>query len=238
MLRTLPNTVIRQAFAKIPNWLEIAIVVAICFGSSIVISVFRFISGAAFERVEITDAHLVGLLIFEPILSVASLGFLYLCGYKLWTRIQFVVSLRAIGLGVAVCFAQILGYVLLWMAASLILLLFGTHIPVAAFTVKVSLILAVAVSIINPMFEEAFLLGYLFDRLQKHSMWFLIGLATLIRVSYHLYQGWVGVIGLIPTGIVMGLVYWRTRNLMPVYLAHLVMDLTGLLGNQYIGGNG
>jgi membrane protease YdiL (CAAX protease family) len=219
---------IRKLLSKLPNWLEITVVITLCFGLATVTSIIQLVSGNAFKIVHLDSIDVAAILIFEFILAAITLGFLYLRGYKLWTRVRFATSLQGVAQGLGAGLTAYFAYFGLWIFVTLSLRLFGTSVPVATYSISSSPVLLIAVSLINPMFEEGFLLGYLLDRIQPASVWFFVILTTAIRVSYHLYQGWVGVIGLIPMGIVMALVYWRTRNLMPVYFAHALMDLVGL----------
>ena len=84
--------------------------------------------------------------------------------------------------------------------------------------------LIVAVAFINPIFEETFIVGYLFERGKSFGFWVIFATSCLIRVSYHLYQGWLGVISILPYGIIFALAYARTRNLWPLVLAHAMQD--------------
>jgi membrane protease YdiL (CAAX protease family) len=102
------------------------------------------------------------------------------------------------------------------------------NLKIAEFSVSVNFVLALAVSLINPLFEEVFVLGYIFDRLNSYNFWLLLLLSVLIRTSYHLYQGWIGLISLVPVGLLYAFAYYRAKNLWPVYLAHFILDLTAL----------
>jgi len=48
-----------------------------------------------------------------------------------------------------------------------------------------------------------------------------------LQISYHTYQGWFGVSGLVGVFIVFSIYYARTRKLFPLYIAHLTMDVVG-----------
>ncbi len=49
-----------------------------------------------------------------------------------------------------------------------------------------------------------------------------------IRLLYHLYQGPMGIITIVPLGLLYGFVYVRTRQLWPLILAHMLIDIAGL----------
>jgi membrane protease YdiL (CAAX protease family) len=74
--------------------------------------------------------------------------------------------------------------------------------------------------IINSIFEEFILIGYLFKRLEKYHPVIIIGLSILIRESYHTYQGWMSLISILPTGLVFGFYYYKYKKLWPVIIAH------------------
>jgi membrane protease YdiL (CAAX protease family) len=212
-----------------PNWLEICIVIGIVLGLQLCSSIYSFVSGAAFKSVQFSDLRIFEILVYEILVSAIALGFLYLRGYKLWKQIGFALTIRSVGLSVALFFATQAAYIGLWMLVSVCLR--GSRLPMAEYVFSVTLPYALAIALINPLFEEAFLLGYLFDKLQEKSVWIFLSVTTLIRVAGHLYQGWVGIISILPMAIIFAAVYRKSRNLMPFYLSHAAMDLVGLLLN-------
>jgi membrane protease YdiL (CAAX protease family) len=52
--------------------------------------------------------------------------------------------------------------------------------------------------------------------------------STVVRLLYHLYQGPIGVLIIVPMGLLYGYVYARTRQLWPLMFAHVLIDLIGL----------
>ncbi|GAB2509539.1 CPBP family intramembrane glutamic endopeptidase [Lysobacter humi (ex Lee et al. 2017)] len=87
----------------------------------------------------------------------------------------------------------------------------------------------VAVSIVNPLFEEVFVCGYVIRALQRrHSIAFAVNVSVALRVSYHLYQGGTGAVSIIPVGLVFGWWFARTGRLWPVVIAHGLLDLVAL----------
>jgi uncharacterized protein len=52
-------------------------------------------------------------------------------------------------------------------------------------------------------------------------------------VSYHLYQGALGVVMALPMGLVFTLVFARTGRLWPLVIAHALLDFVALV--SYIG---
>ena len=80
--------------------------------------------------------------------------------------------------------------------------------------------------------EEIIVVGYLFDRLKAigWTPWVIVGVAALLRGTYHLYQGFGGFAGNIAMGLIFGAVYLRTRRLAPLIVAHVLIDITAFVG--------
>lgn len=85
--------------------------------------------------------------------------------------------------------------------------------------------LVVAISVINPIFEEVFVCGYTITVLSRiKGPWVAINVSIAVRLAYHLYQGTSGVAGILPMGFICALWYARTGRLWPVIIAHGLMD--------------
>lgn len=90
----------------------------------------------------------------------------------------------------------------------------------------------------NAILEEVVMLAYLFTRWGQAG-WRLatiIGVSALIRGSYHLYQGFGGFVGNIVMGVVFGIVYARTRRVMPLVIAHTLLDVVAFVGYTLLRG--
>ena len=84
-------------------------------------------------------------------------------------------------------------------------------------------------SMVNPLFEELFLCGYLVGVLKPaRGAAFAINASTALRLSYHLYQG-APSLQIIPVGLLFAAWYARTGRLWPVVLAHAAFDAIALL---------
>ena len=85
-------------------------------------------------------------------------------------------------------------------------------------------------STVNGIFEEVFVAGYIITALTPvRGMWMGINVSTGLRLLYHLYQGPVGILSIVPVGLMFGYLYARTRQLWPLIFAHILIDLIGLL---------
>lgn len=126
--------------------------------------------------------------------------------------LAFYIGARLLGLSSKIVPAELPGY---WWAIPVLLLA----------AVKASLL------------EEVLVVGYLFDRLAKLGLsdrWILLASATL-RGSYHLYQGFAGFIGNFVMGLVFGWAYKKWGRIMPLVVAHFILDAFSFVGYALIG---
>lgn len=82
--------------------------------------------------------------------------------------------------------------------------------------------------------EEIVVLGFLVRRLEQLGLrpaWVVI-IAVLVRVSYHLYYGW-GAVTIALWALVSVLVYLRIRRLLPFILCHIAWDVAIPIGFFY-----
>jgi uncharacterized protein len=56
-----------------------------------------------------------------------------------------------------------------------------------------------------------------------------VNVSVAIRLVYHLYQGAIGVVTIIPFGLIVTWWYARTGKLWPILVAHAAIDFMGLL---------
>ena len=84
----------------------------------------------------------------------------------------------------------------------------------------------------NAVLEEVVMVGYLFRRWGEAGWgpWRVIVTSALIRGSYHLYQGFGGFVGNVVMGLVFGWLYTRTKRVMPLVVAHTVLDVVAFVG--------
>jgi len=80
------------------------------------------------------------------------------------------------------------------------------------------------VVLINPVYEEVFLVGYVLKALQKYGAFLAISTSVLIRLSYHTYQG-VEAVHIAILGTLFACAYWHQRELWPLIFAHALLDL-------------
>ena len=95
-------------------------------------------------------------------------------------------------------------------------------------TVPMLLFAAVRASLL----EEVIVVGYFFNRLSRlgFSIKSQVFISALLRGSYHLYQGFGGFIGNFLMGLLFGYLYQRWGRVMPLVVAHFVLDAAIFIG--------
>lgn len=91
-------------------------------------------------------------------------------------------------------------------------------------------------SLKNAILEEVVAVGYLMTRLREKA-WSVpatIAASSLLRGSYHLYQGVGMAIGNVVMGVVFGYVFHRYRRVMPLVVAHALIDIVAFIGYAYL----
>ncbi|MDX2375768.1 CPBP family intramembrane metalloprotease [Microbacterium sp. LRZ72] len=82
------------------------------------------------------------------------------------------------------------------------------------------------------LLEEVIMLGYLFDRLRRlgWEWWPIIIASATLRAAYHAYQGLGPVLGNFAMGIVFGWCYRRWGRVVPLVIAHTLIDVIAFVG--------
>jgi uncharacterized protein len=83
--------------------------------------------------------------------------------------------------------------------------------------------------------EEVLVVGYLFARLEDlgWGKWQIIITSALLRGSYHLYQGFGPFAGNVAMGILFGWLYTRYGRVLPLVVAHFLLDAVSFVGYQW-----
>ncbi len=90
----------------------------------------------------------------------------------------------------------------------------------------------------NGVLEEIVMIGYLLTRLRqlRWPSWRAILLSAVIRGSYHTYQGIGGFLGNFVMGAIFGWWFTRTRRVLPLVIAHSILDIVSFVGYAALHG--
>jgi membrane protease YdiL (CAAX protease family) len=89
----------------------------------------------------------------------------------------------------------------------------------------------------NAVLEEVVVVGYLLTRLDELEWpaWAVVAGSAILRGSYHLYQGFGPFLGNAAMGVVFALGYRRYGRVMPLVIAHTLLDVVAFVGYQLFG---
>jgi membrane protease YdiL (CAAX protease family) len=217
----------REMIRRLPAGIEFLIVVVWAFGQFIFASILSIgsLSGAAYSN----DA-LISLLIGELLQFVCLVWFLKVRG---WTpgklSLSFTIRGTALGMGLAV--ATYAMFTILQLVAAHFLPIemrtAAASYPQASKDLDMQVVFIA--SVVNGVYEELFVAGYVITAMSPvRGPWVAINVSTGIRLLCHLYQGPIGILTIVPMGILYGWVYVRTRALWPLIVAHILIDVVGL----------
>jgi membrane protease YdiL (CAAX protease family) len=215
---------------------EFAIVFVVVFGDPLVVSIRSLWTPERHEPL-FTNAELLHTFILEVALGSLTWAFLALRG---WTAAQVGLSLsRPLSRAFLTMPLVALGLVLAHSAG-------GAIVTFAALKAWPDLVMhtarrmtfapdlhvttALPACLINPIFEEVFVCGYVVSSLRDRlGVANAVTVSAGIRVAYHLYQGTLGALVKAPGALIFAIWFARTRRLAPLIVAHAVMDVSALL---------
>jgi membrane protease YdiL (CAAX protease family) len=89
----------------------------------------------------------------------------------------------------------------------------------------------------NALLEEVVVVGYLLTRLGEVGWprWAQLATSAVLRGGYHLYQGFGPFLGNAVMGVVFAEVFRRWGRVMPLVVAHTLIDVVAFVGYQYLG---
>lgn len=88
----------------------------------------------------------------------------------------------------------------------------------------------------NAVLEEVIVVGYLITRLRELSLrtGVIVAASAVLRGSYHLYQGFGAFAGNAVMGVVFALFFLRFKRVMPLIVAHSLLDIAAFVGYSVI----
>ena len=222
---------------KLPPSIEMAVVLLLSLGLLICVSIQRYLQ--FFSPISsknwlhrYTDMGMYSITIYELIVLSVLVPFLFIRNWRL-KDLNLHFSFKLVGVAFLLIIARnIVSNVSFGIFSVLHLV---TPELEKAFNAESSITIysLIPLLVINSIFEESIVVGYLFKRLEHLNGILVILLSTLIRQLYHLYQGPMSCFLIIPTGLVFSLYYWRYKRLTPLVVAHGIDNLVVYLTYTY-----
>lgn len=241
--------------ARARIWWEIGIVLAVTVGQSALYSVLSLVRASlrttpiGQQQTQLNpnrDAEALWNVLYQFLGIVFGLALVALVVYLLWEPGHN--ALRRIGLdftrfggdlGRGILLAAIIGIPGLGLYA--VARMLGLNVAVVAspldaawWTVPLLMLAAVRAGLT----EEVIFIAYLFDRLRRlgWSWWAIILSTAALRGAYHAYQGVGAIVGNFVMGLVFGWCYRRWGRVMPLVIAHTLLDIVAFVGYPLAAG--
>ncbi|CAN5446369.1 CPBP family intramembrane metalloprotease [soil metagenome] len=235
--------------ARARLWWEIGIVLAITVGQSALYSVLSLVRASlrttpiGEQQTQLNpdrDAEILWNVLYQFLGIVFALALVAMVLYLLWDPGHN--ALRRIGLdftrfggdlGGGILLAAVIG--IPGLGLYVIARILGLNVAVVAspldaawWTVPLLLLAAVRAGLT----EEVIFIAYLFDRLHRlgWSWWAIILSTAALRGAYHAYQGVGAIVGNFAMGVVFGWCYRRWGRVMPLVIAHTLLDVVAFVG--------
>jgi uncharacterized protein len=221
---------LHELIRRLTPGVEFLIVITWAFGQAIFASILSIGDAEILNSQEyFNDAGLISLMLFEALQMLFLGWFLKVRGWTL-EKLGLQITWRGTVMGL-VLLGILIGNDLLitWLVELLPADMRAaiTLYPRPAAELNMSLVFLA--SVVNGVFEEVFVAGYVIAVLTPvRGMWTAINVSTGIRLLYHLYLGPVAFLVVVPTGLLFGYVFARTRALWPLILAHILIDILAL----------
>ena len=200
---------------RLPKRAELVLVNVLCFGPFIWLSVAGLLRH---ERVLLyDDRRLYTYLAIEVVCGTLAIALLRARGWKL------------ADFGLRFSMPQTIGGMMLFIATNLLIAGFyaalrdvtGTD-PAAATTplIRTTWLPVILMLAIDPLYEEGLIVAYNLRATAQDGAAFAITLSATIRLLCYLYQGPVAAFTVLPMALIFAAVYWKTRRLWPLMVAH------------------
>jgi membrane protease YdiL (CAAX protease family) len=91
----------------------------------------------------------------------------------------------------------------------------------------------------NAVLEEVVAVGYLQTRLRQlgSGLVAVVLASAVLRGAYHLYQGFGAFVGSVVMGVVFSVFFVRTGRLLPLVIAHTLIDIAAFVGYPLLRGH-
>lgn len=214
----------REMMRKLPFPVEFAVVLGCAFGYAIATSIMGAVN--PLQGPLHSEAGMWRTVIVETCLFLAIGWFLLVRGWttkKLGLDSHWSDGLWGVGLAVTAYFVMYQVFVLIAATAPGLAEAAGRmpRLPHA-----LSPWVVAAEILLSSFYAEFFVTGYIVAALKERAgLNIAVNVSVALRLTYHIYQGVVGVLVFIPIGLIFAYWYGKTGKLWPVVVAHALLNL-------------
>lgn len=210
---------------RLPPTVEFAVITALCFGFFVWQALAALGMHAVGAATVFSNRDALQMIGYELFAYPVALAFLALRGWRVSSfELHPTLTFSAVGV---LLLALYDGVYLLALAVNT--MLSGGALALHQAHAEVSPAMALLVAVINPVFKELIVVGYVVRAFEDvRGPLFAIAASALLRTLYHLDQGAIAVVTVLLLGVVFAWVYWRWRTLWPLVLAHGLTDYLSL----------
>ncbi|WP_430812969.1 MULTISPECIES: CPBP family intramembrane glutamic endopeptidase [unclassified Carboxylicivirga] len=212
--------------------LELIIVLMLGFGFLAYNSTLSFLYGYTSKEIQVTDYGTYYNTLYQIIILTIIGVFLK---YRGWKLSDFNLNFKFRMIFIAVLLFYITNFLInITFGISTIL---GSDVINSGnkpnLTINADWLSLTMIIVINSIYEELLLIGYLFKRLERLNPVLVIIFSMLVRLSFHTYQGWYLLISIPAIALVFGIYYINFKKLWPLIIAHGINNLLAFLSIHY-----
>lgn len=204
---------------SLPRWSEIALVIVGAFGLFIFSSTYEILEPNAAPY---TAHNFVALMQFEIVAGAFLLAFLFARDWRLGP-LGFVPPTWNHALHALLLFTALL------LSSWLVTLAVPFEMPALTVEGGIPIATAIVFSAFNAFYEELFVCAYLVAATKSSGLAPAVLLSTIVRLSYHAYQGPLGVMLLVPLALLFAWYFARRGSILPLIGVHFAFDVITLL---------
>jgi len=214
---------LNQRIQKLSNRAEFFLVITLSFAYFISTSLAALV--LRIRQLELTTGHTLRAIATEVAILLVVGWILRVRGWTV-SRLTGRFTFPAVLAGIPLFMAYYFVYAAVVVAIST---LSGPIVSNVRFVTSAPMLLMLLFIVVNSVFEEALVTGYVVAALSEQGAALAITASTLLRLLYHLYQGPVASLAILPLGLMFAAVFWKWRTLWPLIAAHTLANVAALL---------
>lgn len=211
----------RSLIRNLSDRTEFIVVTLIAFSWITLSSLTILLSGIRSR--ELTTGAVLRAMVMEALILAVVVLILWTRGWTI-RRLGLRFSWKAAAAGIPLFVIYLLVYAV---TVTLVTMIFPAARTAWVFSVipRAPFFLIVMFVVLNSVFEELLVTAYVIESFARDGAGLAITVSTLFRFAYHLYQGPLASLSIIPLGLLFATMYWQRRNVWPLMVAHTISNI-------------